>query len=39
MTYDTFRMNKDRHKQILTVCRKAWVTFNKVPSAAAQQLI
>ena len=30
VTYDSFRMNKNIHKEILKVCRKAWVTFGKV---------
>ena len=30
VNYDSFRMTKDRHKQILKVCRNAWVTFHKV---------
>ena len=32
VTYDSFRMNKNIHKEILKVCRKAWVTFGKVTS-------
>lgn len=32
-------MNKNIHKEILKVCRKAWVTFGKVTSAVYCNLI